>query len=77
MINIHDLVRKNIQNLKPYSSARDEYAGNIGIFLDANENSIGSTAAKLLNRYPDPRHQKRIRSSLPHPPMVCMKYVQQ
>jgi histidinol-phosphate aminotransferase len=58
MINIHDLVRKNIQNLKPYSSARDEYAGNIGIFLDANENSIGSTAAKLLNRYPDPRHRK-------------------
>ncbi len=63
MINIHDLVRKNIQNLKPYSSARDEYPGNIGIFLDANENSIGSTAEKLLNRYPDPRH-RRLREKL-------------
>jgi histidinol-phosphate aminotransferase len=58
MTNIHNLVRKNIQNMKPYSSARDEYTGNIGIFLDANENSIGSTAEKLLNRYPDPRHRK-------------------
>jgi histidinol-phosphate aminotransferase len=58
MVNIHNLVRKNIQNMKPYSSARDEYAGNVGIFLDANENSIGSTAEEPLNRYPDPRHRK-------------------
>jgi histidinol-phosphate aminotransferase len=58
MINIHKLIRKNIEDMKPYSSARDEYTGNSGIFLDANENSIGSAAEKPLNRYPDPRHRK-------------------
>jgi len=49
MKNIEKLVRKNILNLKPYSSARDEYKGKDGIFLDANENPFGSH-----NRYPDP-----------------------
>ncbi|MBN1108779.1 MAG: histidinol-phosphate transaminase [Bacteroidales bacterium] len=44
------LVRPNIRNLVPYSSARDEYTGKTGIFLDANENPFGT-----LNRYPDPR----------------------
>lgn len=34
--------------MQPYSSARDEYEGKEGIFLDANENPFGS-----LNRYPD------------------------
>jgi histidinol-phosphate aminotransferase len=47
------LVRKNIRELTPYSSARDEYQGNSGIFLDANENPFGK-----LNRYPDPHHRK-------------------
>ena len=47
------LVRENIRNLIPYSSARDEYSGSKGIFLDANENPFGK-----LNRYPDPRHRK-------------------
>ena len=46
--------RKNIQNLKPYSSARNEYSGSGGILLDANENSIGSVLENGLNRYPDP-----------------------
>lgn len=46
---INQLVRKNIQNLKPYSSARDEFKGNESVFLDANENPFGK-----LNRYPDP-----------------------
>lgn len=46
---IKELVRKNIQALKPYSSARDEYSGKEGIFLDANENPFG-----IYNRYPDP-----------------------
>lgn len=46
---INELVRKNIQALKPYSSARDEYSGKEGIFLDANENPFG-----IYNRYPDP-----------------------
>jgi histidinol-phosphate aminotransferase len=48
-----DLVRKNIRELTPYSSARDEYPGKKGIFLDANENPFGK-----LNRYPDPHHRK-------------------
>ncbi len=47
--NINELVRENIQNLKPYSSARDEYTSDEGIFLDANENPFGN-----YNRYPDP-----------------------
>ena len=47
------LVRPNIRALVPYSSARDEYKGKEGIFLDANESPFGP-----LNRYPDPRQQK-------------------
>ncbi len=47
--NIQRLVRKNIQNLTAYKSAREEYAGKEGIFLDANENPFG-----VYNRYPDP-----------------------
>jgi len=46
---IKNLVRKNVLQLKPYSSARDEYSKTEGIFLDANENPYGT-----LNRYPDP-----------------------
>jgi len=57
-IDIQKLVRKNILNLKPYSSARDEFEGENGIFLDANENPFGE-----LNRYPDP-YQKKIKQKL-------------
>lgn len=52
------LVRKNILSLKPYSSARDEFSGSEGIFLDANENPFGT-----YNRYPDP-HQKELKKAL-------------
>ena len=55
---INNLVRKNILSLKPYSSARDEFSGSDGVFLDANENPFGE-----LNRYPDP-HQKELKSKL-------------
>ena len=55
---LNNLVRKNILGLKPYSSARDEYTGNEGVFLDANENPFGE-----LNRYPDP-HQKELKISI-------------
>lgn len=48
------LVRENIKRLLPYSSARDEFAGNAEIFLDANENSFGSPISKNYSRYPDP-----------------------
>ena len=40
--------------MKPYSSARGEYAGEADIFLDANENAFGSPLGDGLNRYPDP-----------------------
>lgn len=43
--------------MKAYSSARDEYEGDTGVFLDANENSLGSASAQLYNRYPDPHHR--------------------
>lgn len=48
------LVRPNILGLKPYSSARSEFAGEAEVFLDANENAFGSPAGLSLNRYPDP-----------------------
>jgi histidinol-phosphate aminotransferase len=57
-VDIQKLVRKNILNLEPYSSARDEFKGENGIFLDANENPFGE-----LNRYPDP-YQSKIKQKL-------------
>ena len=45
------LVRSNIRRLTPYSTARDEYKGKLGLFLDANENPFSNG----YNRYPDPR----------------------
>jgi histidinol-phosphate aminotransferase len=58
MFNPHNLVRNNIRHLKPYSSARDEFKGAASIFLDANENSLGSPLIKWYNRYPDPMQWK-------------------
>ncbi|NLL29140.1 MAG: histidinol-phosphate transaminase [Bacteroidales bacterium] len=58
LFNLESLVRPNIWNLKPYSSARDDFQGSKGVFLDANENPYGS-----LNRYPDPR-QKELKVAL-------------
>lgn len=49
---ISTLVRKNIAELVPYSSARDEYTGTDAVLLDANENPFNDP----YNRYPDP-HQ--------------------
>ena len=54
MFELEKILRKNIRNLTSYSSARDEYKGKEGIFLDANENSYGSPLDKNYNRYPDP-----------------------
>lgn len=53
---LNRITRKNIQLLKPYSSARDEFSGEAKVFLDANENSLGSPLTKWYNRYPDPHH---------------------
>ena len=51
---ISTLVRPNILNLTPYSSARSEFKGKADIFLDANENPFENG----LNRYPDPLQGK-------------------
>jgi len=50
------LVRPNIQALKPYQSARQDF--NDGLLLDANENSWGdpTQSNQQLNRYPSPTH---------------------
>ena len=52
-------VRPNILSLKPYSTARDDYQGDLGIFLDANENPFENG----YNRYPDP-HQKALKQRI-------------
>lgn len=59
MPDIEALVRPNIRALCPYSTARDEYAGSLGIFLDANE----SPCPTGWNRYPDP-HQKALKERI-------------
>ncbi len=56
---IDRLVRHNIASLTPYSTARDEYQGELGTFLDANE----SPYENGYNRYPDP-HQRRLKARL-------------
>lgn len=53
-MNIENLVRKNILNLKAYSSARDEFKGEASVYLDANENPLSGG----YNRYPDPLQLK-------------------
>lgn len=58
MFDLNSLIRPHLHALKPYSSARDEYTGREGIFLDANENPFG-----MLNRYPDPL-QKALKKKL-------------
>ena len=61
--NLDEITRQNIKDLVPYSSARDEFSGDARIFLDANENSLGSPLTKWYNRYPDP-HQKKLKEKL-------------
>jgi len=53
-MNFENFILPHIWNLKPYSSARDEFKGKEGIFLDANENPLGSGVSENWNRYPDP-----------------------
>lgn len=53
------LIRKNILNLTPYSSARDEFDHVAEVYLDANENPFENG----YNRYPDP-YQKAVKSRL-------------
>ena len=58
MVNIDDLVRKNVLTLTTYSCARDEFKGEAAIFMDANENPFGK-----LNRYPDP-YQRELKAAI-------------
>jgi histidinol-phosphate aminotransferase len=58
MRDLNNLVRENVKKLTPYSSARDEFTGKSGVFLDANENPYGK-----LNRYPDP-YQKELKKRI-------------
>jgi len=58
MFDLNKLLRNNIRQLVPYSSARDEFKGTAQIFLDANENSFGSPLPTAYNRYPDPMQWK-------------------
>ncbi len=58
---LYNLIRDNIKNLTPYSSARHEFTGKASVFLDANENAFGSPGSYpkgevgvRYNRYPDP-----------------------
>lgn len=54
MFSLDKILRKNIKNLTPYSSARDEFKGEASVYLDANENAYGSPLDTNYNRYPDP-----------------------
>ncbi|MFV0537496.1 MAG: histidinol-phosphate transaminase [Dysgonomonas sp.] len=53
-MNLQQLVRKNVWDMKAYSSARDEFKGEASVFLDANENPLNDK----YNRYPDPLQWK-------------------
>jgi histidinol-phosphate aminotransferase len=63
VFSINSILRDNIKNIKPYSSARDEYKGTEGIFIDANENPYGSVGGMHFNRYPDPL-QREVKEKL-------------
>jgi len=56
---VQQLVRKNVREMRPYSSARDEFEGTASVYLDANENPFNTG----YNRYPDP-HQRAIKAAL-------------
>lgn len=54
MKDIKTWIRPDLLDLKPYSSARDEFEGEASIYLDANENPFENG----VNRYPDPYQSK-------------------
>ena len=59
MFDLKSILRPNIASLTPYSSAREDFKGEAEVFLDANENSLGSAITNhVLNRYPDPLQLK-------------------
>ena len=60
IFNFQLLLRPNIAALKPYSTARDEYKGTIGIYLDANENPFENG----YNRYPSTTLKSQVRGTV-------------
>ncbi|MEL6562113.1 MAG: histidinol-phosphate transaminase [Bacteroidota bacterium] len=62
-VEISALIRPHLIDMKPYASARDEFTGKSEVYLDANENSLGSVGVRDLSRYPDP-HQHEIKKKL-------------
>lgn len=56
---LDSVVRRNILELCPYSTARDDFQGCASVFLDANENPYENG----YNRYPDP-HQKDLKAKI-------------
>ncbi len=58
MFDFQQLLRANIRDLVPYSSARAEFKGSASVWLDANENAFGSPLETAYNRYPDPMQMK-------------------
>ncbi len=69
MADIEKLVRESVRRLIPYSCARDEFMGEEGTFLDANENPYGE-----LNRYPDP-YQKELKAAISRYRGISMKNI--
>jgi histidinol-phosphate aminotransferase len=63
MFDLKKILRPHILTLTPYASARDEYEGTEGIFLDANENPLGSITPDAYNRYPDP-YQRALKEKI-------------
>mgnify|MGYP006176551717 CR=1 FL=1 len=53
VFNLESIIRKNVRDMRSYSSARDEFTSTNQqlIFLDANENPFDTG----MNRYPDPK----------------------
>ncbi len=47
-----NLIRDHLKEVKAYSSARDEFEGEAEVFLDANENSLGSATEVLYKSLP-------------------------
>jgi len=72
--NLNNLIRENIKRLIPYSSARDEFSGEAKVFLDANENSLGSPLPKWYNRYPDP-YQYKLKEAISKVKGIAPEYI--
>ena len=67
---LEQLLRPNIASLAPYSSARNEFAGEARVLLDANENPYNAP----YNRYPDPlqRELKKAIARVKQVPEPCI-----